>query len=131
MTSADARGQLAMSVIEAAVAAMLIIAVIGAMTAMPRAQPIDGGSLDATAAAVAATLQEDAHRTAVIQICDDEHGGAEDYVRTLVESMHRPGMGMQVRIGREVFGPVVPAGPVGRAVALVPGCELEVLVWAI
>ncbi len=131
MTSADERGQLAMAVIEAAVAAMLIIAVIGAMTAMPRAQSIDGTSLDATATAVAATLQEDAHRTAVMQLCDGGHSGVEGEILSVVRSMDRPEMGMQVRIGREVFGPAAPAGPIGHAVALVPGCRLEVLVWAI
>ena len=118
MTSADERGQLAMAVIEAAVAAMLIIAVIGAMTAMPRAQSIDWTSLDA-------------HRTAVMQLCDGEHSGVEGEILSVVRSMDRPEMGMQVRIGREVFGPAAPAGPIGHAVALVPGCRLEVLVWAI
>ena len=131
MRSAAERGQLAMAVIEAAVAAMLILAVIGAMTTVSPTQSGDETPLDTTAAAVAATLQEDAHRTTVMQACGGEHRDAEGEIRGLMRSMHRPGMGMQVRIGRTVFGPAAPAGPVGHAVALVPGCKLEVVVWTI
>ena len=131
MMAGDQRGQLAMAVVEAAIAAMLILAVLSAMVGIPAGLPPTEAGLDATAAAVVTTLGEQPHRAAVRTICQRTDPEAEAQVAAAVAAMQRPGVQTQVRVGETEIGPSAPAGPRGHDVLLLPGCRVQVWVWMV
>ena len=131
MTRGDHRGQLAMAVVEAAIAAMLILAVIGAMVGISAVPPPGATGLDLTAATVAMTLGEPPHRAAVEAVCEGADTDAEAEIATALAAADRPGLRTQVQIGGVRIGPAVPVGPTGHDVLLLPGCRVEVWVWMV
>ncbi len=92
MTTGDHRGQLAMAVIEAAIAAMVILAVLGAFVGVPVVEPATETGLDATASTIITALDEQPHRGAVDALCDADDAQARSQVGAALTAMLRPGL---------------------------------------
>ena len=131
MTTGDHRGQLAMAVIEAAIAAMVILAVLGAFAGIPVVEPATETGLDATASTIITALDEQPHRGAVDALCDADDAQARSQVAAALTAMLRPGLRSRAQIGEVQIGTPVPVGPRGHDVLLLPGCRVEVWVWAV
>ncbi|PNW36236.1 UNVERIFIED_CONTAM: hypothetical protein BEN50_16810 [Euhalothece sp. KZN 001] len=121
MTTGDHRGQLAMAVIEAAIAAMVILAVLGAFVGVPVVEPATETGLDATASTLITALDEQPHRGAVDALCDADDAQARSQVAAALTAMLRPGLRSRAQIGEVQIGPPVPVGPRGHDVLLLPG----------